>query len=517
VTGVADRHSGTLDGRLTEVGEREARVAVVLEPTSIDGIGVQHTAWMLVNLLARLENVVGEVLVAGADATLLARVQPGGLAGGSFKGALVDGANQIGAVAARAATDPAEADIILTVGQGGRPDVAPLGGWRVHGEGFCGALAKGEIAAAAGSKLPFGPYVAACLASGEVFRATRIPAECYKPARGISYSLWDHTIGAGAIHEPGSEFGPLTLDFGMAGVGAVGTALAQCIWACPQLYGQAVIADADEDGIDTTNLNRCVIFNADHIGRPKASTAAELLADCDVDWHPIDGVYERDRLPHVPGLLVSAVDRNQSRHALQHAFWPGRLIAASTKALRAELLRCGPPGTGPCLCCYNPLEVDVPDSVRRAQLRAMTEPGLVALAAEVGHSVEDLRRWANDGECGQAGDAALAHLREQDVASPAMFSVGFVSLLAGTMLAAQLVKEHGDHAIPLDDHTQSAKLQFINPAASRNGIATAVRRDPRCTACSPGSPAAAIWRDRATSWRPPEQRDGAIAAPRRTR
>jgi hypothetical protein len=499
---LADRHAGRLDGTLSKIGERTATVAVNLEPGTVEDISVQHTAWMLTNLLARQKDVVGGVLVTGADTALLPRVQPGASGGPSLTGALVDGGGAIGGVPVTHG-DRADADIVLTIGPGGTPIDGPFLGWRVHGEGFCGAIAAGPIAAADGPALPFGPYVAACLGAGEVFRAVRIPTKRYEPTQRLSYSLWDHSTGPGAIHEPGRSLGRLVLDFGMAGVGAVGTALAQTLWACPQLVGRAVIADADRDGIETTNLNRCVIFNASHIGRPKASTAAELLANCDIDWQPVDGPYDRDRLPSIPDLLVSAVDTNRSRHALQQAFWPGRLIAASTNALRAELLRCGPPGVGPCLCCHNPLEVDVPDDVHRAELRAMTEPQLAAFAEEVGHTVEHLRRWAQDGECGQAGDAALARLREQDE-PPAMFSVGFVSVLAGTMLAAQLLKEHAGHPVPLDDTAQSAKLQFVNPTAVRNGLARAIRRDPRCSACSPGGVAVAIWSERAASWQQPE-------------
>jgi ThiF family protein len=496
---LADRHTGTLDGILSEIGKRTATVAVNLEPSTVEDLHVQHAAWMLTNLLARQKGVVAEVLVSGADSALLPRVQPGSPPGASLADALVNGGGAIGGVPVSQG-DLSAADIILTIGPGGPLSDGPPLGWRVHGEGLCGAIAAGPIAAAGGPALPFGPYVAACLAAGEVFRAVRIPSDRYEPTRRLSYSLWDHTTGPGEIHEPGPPVGPLILDFGMAGVGAVGTALAQTVWACPQLAGCAVIADADRDGIDTTNLNRCVIFNASHVGRLKASTAAEVLADCDIEWQAVDGPYDGDRLPRIPSLLVSAVDTNRSRHALQQAFWPGRLIAASTYALRAELLRCGPPGVGPCLCCHNPLEIDVPDDVHREQLRTMTKPQLAEFAAGVGHPVKHLRRWAQDGECGQAGDAALARLREQQDKPPAMFSVGFVSVLAGTMLAAQVLKEHAGHSVPLNDNAQSAKLQLVNPTVARNGLPTAVQRDPRCPACSPEGQAVAIWRERAASW-----------------
>jgi hypothetical protein len=119
---------------------------------------------------------------------------------------------------------------------------------------------------------------------------------------------------------------------------------------------------------------------------------------------------------------------------------------------------------------------------------------------------QNVRRWAHEGECSEAGDAALAHLREENDGNrpPSMFSVGFVSVLAGTMLAAQLIKEHMPHDGPLDEQEQSAKFQLMNRTVTRNGRAQTVQRDPRCPACQPDTVAVNIWRERTTTWQPPQ-------------
>jgi len=486
MTGLADRHSGTLDGRLDELGTRTAVVAVCIEPGTAATFAVQHTAWMLVNLLARLTGIVCRVLIAGDDAPLLARVTPLSGSAHTLQEALLDGARSIGGAPVHVA-DGTAPDYELHI----RPGPA-AGGWRVHGEGYCGAISRGAIASVSTSRLPFGPYTAACLAAGEIFRATRLRPDLYQRVAALSFSAWDYTLGHGELHQIGPDLDDLILDFGLAGTGAVGCALLHALWACPQLAGEAVIADSDPDGVDDTNLNRCVIFGEEHIGMPKATTAAAVLAASSIAWLPVDDRYARSTLPRVPEMLVSAVDTNGSREQLQQGFWPARLLTASTKNLRAEVLRCGPPGEGRCLSCFNPPEVDLPDDVRREQLRSLSPEDLATFAVQIGHPVALVRRWAEEGGCSVVGDAALARLRVGDD-PPAMFAVGFVSVMAGTLLAVELVKEHLGRPVALNDQHQNAKFQFENPTADRNGRPTTVQRDRNCGACVADGPGVQVW------------------------
>ncbi len=359
---LADRHSGTLGGRLNELGSAAEAVTVAIEPGCAERPDVQHTAWMLVNLLSRMAGIVTTIELTGEDAPLVERVIPFPTGAANLHDALQAASEAIHAVPLRH-TDAPSARLVLNVGPGGDTH-----GLRVHGEAFCGAIHQGPIASHKVSNLPFGPYVAACLAAGEVFRRLRMASERYPHTKGLSLSAWDYSRGEGTIHDAGPDRLEVALDFGLAGVGAVGCALMHTLWACPELTGAAMIADSDEKGIETTNLNRCVIFNRAHLGARKASAAAVICADSPIVWEPVDGPYSRPRLPRIPALIVSAVDRNGSRDQIQQGFWPARLLSASTKDLRAEILRCGPAGEGPCLRCYNPPETDVPTDVRREQL-----------------------------------------------------------------------------------------------------------------------------------------------------
>lgn len=485
---LADRHAGNLGGRLRELGDSRAVVGVRIEPETARSPAVQHTAWMLVNLLARLDAVVAEVRVDGDDAAIRGRVVPLSEAT-TLQAGVVEGGGAIGGVAVHLA--PADgADVILTVGPG-----QPVGvGWRVHGEGFCGAMSRRAITSVGDSPLPFGPYIAACLAAGEVFREVRLLE--YSPIDGLSYSAWDFTIGPGDLHAVGHHLGDVELDLGLAGVGAVGCAFLHALWACPHLTGRAVIADSDREGVAMSNLNRCILFGARHLGQPKASTAADVCRASPISWEPVDGRYARQNVKRAPVAVVSAVDSNRSRDQLQQGFWPARLFGASTRGMRAEVLRCGPPGQGPCLRCHNTPETDVPDEHLREELRTMGEAELETLAREIGKTTGLVRRWRDDGACGEVGDAVLTHLR-RPLGNEGTFAVGFVSVLAGTTLAAEVVKEHASAVGPLDDGHQRVKFQFLRPDAPINGRAMPERRDPRCPACSPGSAAVSLWAARA--------------------
>jgi hypothetical protein len=496
LTGLGQRHAGTLDGKLTEPGAHTASISIHIEPRAASAPAAQHTAWMLTNLLARLDQVVTEVAITGGDAPVMGRVVPLAPTETSLHAALIDGANTIGGVPvhARKLDDP---DILLSVGPGGATD-----GWRVHGEGYCGAISRGAIESRGQSALPFGPYIAACLAAGEVFRAVRLAPASYTPTADLSYSAWSYTLGrASELHDIGPDLDELPIDFGLAGVGAVGGALLHALWACPHLTGRALIADPDPKGVEDTNLNRYVLFGQAHLGQPKASAAADVCRESPLQWEPVDHSYSRQRLPWIPELLASAVDTNRARDQLQQGYWPARLLAASTNNLRAEILRCGPPGEGPCLRCFNPPEVDLPDDVRRAHLRELNPGELKEFALKIGQPAILVQRWADEGGCGAVADAALAHLRLGDQ-QPSLFAVSFVSALAGTLLAAEVVKEHLNRPTFLNDELQSAKFQFISPAATGNGHPAPARRDPTCPACLPGNAGTETWARRARDWSP---------------
>src|SRR5207237_1464379 len=75
------------------------------------------------------------------------------------------------------------------------------------------------------------------------------------------------------------------------------------------------------------------------------------------------------------------------------------------------------------------------------------------------------------------------------------FAVGFVSVMAGTMLAAEFVKGQLGYEGPLSEDLQRATFQFFSPLA-RSNRASAYRRDPGCPMCDPSTIACTRWAER---------------------
>jgi len=160
-------------------------VVVVAIPRDVAGeAACQHTAWMLVNLLARAEGIVERVIISCPSGVRLAgRVVP--LAGRSLDlaEALLAGTAAIDTVPVEFASSSPSAAIRFVVGPGEPPPDA----LRVHGERWWGGISTSEIPGACDSGLPLGPYAAACLAAAEVFKTVRLRG--HSPLEAAFYSL----------------------------------------------------------------------------------------------------------------------------------------------------------------------------------------------------------------------------------------------------------------------------------------------------------------------------------------
>lgn len=484
---VSSRHEATLGGRLAPLDRgRSIAVQVVIPADVAATAAVQHTAWMTINMLARLDGVVGSISVVCPSGVALAR-QVSPLSGGAttLPEGIASGAAAINTVPVVLAAEPA--DVRLVVGPGG----AVGSGIRVYGEGWCGGVARRTAIPTAGpSTLPFGPYIAAAIAVGEVFRAARIDPLRYPAADSAFYSLWSHQAAHTYIAGGPAVLPAVTLDETLAGVGAVGCICAHALWAADGVGGDVLLVDGDMDGIDVTNLNRYLLFAREHLGLPKASTARALLAGSQINWSVHDGPLET-----APGLhrrILCAVDVNEARMAVQNR-WPERLLMASTNELRAEVVRCDPRHGGPCARCHNDPAAMTPDEELRRQFRTASPNQQQEIAGRHNANLAEVMAWAETGECGTSGERVRDALRAGQSAPPA-FAVPFVSLAAGTMLAAEVVKEQLGAAVPLSPERQHATLQFWAPAASKG--ASCYGRDPRCPLCRPDSEAVAVWRER---------------------
>jgi hypothetical protein len=458
---------------------------------------------MLVNLLARQDRVVERVLLDCPTGVQLAgRVVPLARRDVDLRLALLEGSRAIDCVPVVDQTDLPAGSIRLVVG----PGDAVEGAIRVHGEGWWGGISHGAIPGPhADSRVPYGPYAAACLAAGEIYLTVRLADPAPRPAAAF-YSTWS-LRGMSSPPSAAADVGPhaidgVEIDATIAGGGAVGSTWVHVIWATDGITGRTVLADADERGVDVTNLNRCPIFGAASIGKRKATEAAAICTDASMKLLPVDAPVSEvaDR----PPLLISAVDTNASRRDVQ-ALYPPRLLAASTHNLRAEVLRCDPVAGAPCISCFNPPDADVSDADLRRQFLAATDAEKRDLAAAAGLSLEDAVRWAIEGTCSYPTDRLLDQLRVTHDGAAA-FAVGFVSVMAGTMLAAQTIREIiGDRC--LDGTTARAVMQFLDPTASTNAPRRQLR-DASCPMCDPEELATRIWQRRHGDWQPAPTAEG---------
>lgn len=413
----ADRHAGTLDGRLTELDPSKAvRVAVVI-PHHLAGTAIaQHTAWMTVNLLARAEKIVKAVQIScRKDATVVDNIIPFGHAT-HLRDRLVEAGSSIDIVPVVAATDNADADHQIVVGDLCHDDVELAGtatytsatSWwgGVRSEPLCVCAHVSSTT----TDLPFGAYAAACLAVARVFLTVRLPAG---PSNPSGYG-WDMLNQMSAPAPQGQE---PTVDVVLdertvlAGAGAVGCSFLHTLWATPGVAGRVRVADSDKKGVTLTNLNRGVLFRRSDIDKQKAAVAETVAARDGFAVVPFTG--DAALAAREAQLLVSAVDTNRSRAALQQLY-RAQILSASTRDLRAEVLRAGPPGFGACLRCYNLPEPDVgDDDLRRRALDP--EHGfeiLEAIANSNDLSVDDARVILSRGTCDEVSERALALLRQ---------------------------------------------------------------------------------------------------------
>lgn len=478
------RHRGDLRGALSH-DRAPARVTVELTPEAGASPTAQHLVWMLVNLLARQADEVAVLdLRVPADVPLGVKLSPLVPGGSDLAAALRAGVSAINPAVLTSELIP-RASVHVRVGPGpvGKADfnlVSSALGWSGHvGQHPVGTLGTDGN--------PVGAYVAACLAAGEVFKFVRaVGAEHGEFAQG----LWLDAFALGLREAP--ELGPHlpsdlpTPAFVLPGVGAVGSAFLQVLYALPGLRAMAELVDGDPDGVDLTNLNRYILFGVPHLGSMKASTAAGFFSGTSLRVHGTDTTFEAWRAadPSRPlGLLISGVDKNRARHALQDAL-PERVLGASTFEMRAQLNLYVPQEGGPCLRCHNPVEDATPDAIIRQRLLAQAPAERAQLAQAQGMAPEVLEEYLMDpaAHCGKvSGDM----LRRFDTATGQHeWSVGFVSVLAGTLLAAEYLKlALGKPTLDVDSNR--FLFQFWRPEHRRSNRVTGLPAEPGCLCGQP--------------------------------
>ena len=482
----SSRHSDDLSGQLTPFADaRQLAVRVHISDIEAPLAAVQHVASMLVNMLCRLEGVVKSISIdCPAHVPLAGRVTPLSPRGLLLDQALAHLCENIGVVPL--GTGPSQ--VLIHIGRSAEPD-AEL---NVYGEGWWGGIFTKSVAGTGESALPFGPYIAAAIATAELFKLARILPSKRTDRRDAFFSAWSHEASAIPDMRGPKEVAATLVSVGLAGVGAVGCAFLHTLWASDTV-GTLEIADNDDRGVDDTNLNRYCLFGTGSIGEQKASGAKRILHDAGFRITASDKSFDAlyNHLPNRFDLVISAVDGNEARAMIQDKYPPG-ILSASTSDLRVEVLRCGPPGEGACLRCFNPPPKKPSDEELRAKL-SQTPAELAALVTELAISFDEAQELVESGKCSETGSQMLETLQRERT-EPIQFAVPFTSVMAGTLLAAETIKRLAGGEESLGDRTNRASIQFFDPLARRNAR-TFLGRDPHCPKCANG-PALGVWKHR---------------------
>jgi hypothetical protein len=331
------------------------------------------------------------------------------------------------------------------------------------------------------SRNPIGPFFAASLVAGEIFKRTW-GIRRGRLLRDDCYSLWSwNESSIWADLDSGPEVNGLGLPAViLVGAGAVGNALAYVLANLETNDSYVVLID--DDKYDTTNLNRCVLAGAQDVGQSKVQVLASRLKDAGIDTFPFYGLLKdflRDaRLglrsnvaqeidDGVFPLVLSCVDTGAGRQDIQ-GLHPDLLFGGSTLDLQAKAyFYAGEPGAA-CLGCHNPRQ-DQEKLMRGKErdLRSMKPEERVKVLTQAGIDVGAVEEYLANPQCGHMGRAALS-----DLAStlPAEFSVGFVSLGAGILLAANLFRRMLSER-PFERTTTVTTFNFLNGGFGQDGLA----------------------------------------------
>jgi len=437
------------------------RVLLKIAPVLANTVAGQHLAWMLVNLLARQFRLVSAIMLdVDSHTPLHARVAAFGEAP-ALEDTLLNCVRLVAGehVAAQRAADAesTEAEIEIVLGRSNHTPRAPIqiaayaDGWRLY-VGRQEAVPPG----APDSTLPFGPYLAACFAAGEVFkhlRGLRVnKGDFLGRDRDLIVSIWS-CEAVPEWHELAQDppIGHIELPpLYIPGAGAVGQAAALAFGALPDAAGH--ITTADDDHLDLTNGNRYVLAQRTDDRKHKVPLLTRFLDARGFSTYGFEDKWEKfvnlaDRRPNRSdigalerqfryGLVLSCVDDNGARHAIRN-LWPDLIIGGSTLGLTAKVTTYDMAGSQLCLKCYNPM-VERNQRVREqlARLKHAADAERKAFFQSIGVDPERATEHLEKAGCGQLSEQDLDRFASGE---PAM-SVGFVSAAAGVLLAAHVVR-----------------------------------------------------------------------------
>ena len=340
---------------------------------------------------------------------------------------------------------------------------------------------------------PIGPWFAASLAAGEVFKRARGLSRGRFALSDEGYDLWDGRTGPlKSLTEGPSLKGHTLPPFILVGAGAVGQGIIALLGVSKI---STFVVTIDDDAHDGTNLNRCFVAGTEDVEHPKVNAVARYRSITELPGVEFEGTLQRfvqhgplDDMPEAMRLaqlddsfevIFSAVDKNTSRWDVQ-GLKPHLVIGGSTDQLTAKAMTYGAQTDGPCLACHNPREED---GARRRELeqriRGLDEVKARAFLTDLGIDPEEidavLDYLRNEPVCGSVGDRVLGKLAGS---STGEFSVSFVSMAAAVLALVRLLQ-----ATTLKDGAPARKVMssiaFRNLSYSDDGLS----RDLSCPMC----------------------------------
>lgn len=440
---------------------RTGKVLLGIDPAIAKSKAAQDTLWMLANLLARQFKLVTAI---GLDIPADVALTPNVAAFGAALQLHEVIANCIRLVAGSHVEivryDPAAGhsyDFEIVIGSPPAAARAPIrlllfaDGWRLYV-----GVASPRLPDRPRSSITLGPYLVACFAAGEVFKRLRGLKEgkgqFIDAAHPLFLSLWSGA-SARAWDElaEGPEASRLDLPpLYFAGAGAVGQSAALTLAGLPGITGHATAIDPET--LDITNDNRYALATLDDDQRPKARFAADFLRsrgftafDYSDTWESY--VASLNRKPNRADLatlesrylyrfVLSCLDDNGARHAIQN-LWPEMLIGGSTHGLTAKAIIYDMAGEQLCLKCFNAVvERNAIVRAKLAEARGMAPDERRAFFATLGVDPDKAEQHVRDPRCGQLSKSDL----DRFAAGDPVMSVGFVSVAAGVLLAAQTLR-----------------------------------------------------------------------------
>jgi hypothetical protein len=451
--GISNRHLLQAEGLAEKPLHLAQQIRIVVSDEWASSRAGQLLASCLVNLLARQVGLVSVIEILAPAVPTIIRQPDGTMSDTPLPRSLslISAWAVDGGVSILTPSEPAiNPDITILIG-----DRSPVhtgialftvgDGWRA----WVGDVERAPVGIVPKSSNPLGPFLAAALAAGEVFKRGRgllrgrlLTADGYSLWSGEQAPQWESL-------EDGPELiGRRLTPLHVFGAGAVGNGVAYVL-ANAEL-GETYSIIVDDDTYDDTSLNRCLLAGYADVKDPKVDAIAQVLTRSGAGVFKFRGTVSQYLADDRSGLradiaeqvdelifetVVSCVDRGVSRQDIQ-GLAPSTLFGGSTLGLAARAnFYANRPGAA-CLSCFNPPERDGGRlRVLEKLLRDFGVEERAAFLRKEGIEPEVVEAYLASPECGTLGEAALRDLATR---APSQFSVGFVSLGAALLLAAKI-------------------------------------------------------------------------------